>query len=369
VPAQRTASPFALLDSMVTAERAFLTARPALTFPELKVNWSPNNTTDVNGTIEQGFIGTSYYDSDTNQIYVVGKALVDTDEFDNHVVVHEFGHFFQANFSRDDGLGGDHGAGDILDPRDAFSEGWGDAASGILLADPIYSDTSWTAGALDAFGWDIETAPTPTDDPNPGAFSEMSVMRLLYDAWDPANEGAFDQLSTGLGPLSDAFTGTHRTTDALTTLASFVTGLKAQPAVASAAVNALLAERSVGPISTAFGDGDAPLRAMYKSVSALPLTSTEQLDGTVAFNFRAQNRYWVLTGNGARITVTATSSRDVGLVAYKSGVQVGSADALTTGGTESFFFNSTSGAVYVINLTGNGVANNTYAATMSITSP
>lgn len=366
---RRTAGPFAVLDSMTTAALAFAVARPALVFPPLRVNWSPNNTTAVNGTVEQGFIGGSYYEPNSNEIFVVGKALVDTDEYDNHVIVHEWGHYFEANFSRADGLGGDHTNGDVLDPRDAFSEGWGNAASGILLADPIYADTSWAGGSQAAFGWDLETVPSPTDDPNPGVFSEWSVMRLLYDVWDTANESAADQLSTGLGPLCDAFTTTLRTSDALSTLAGFVTGLKARPGVSAAAVDALLAERSVGPISTAFGDGDAPLRGMYQSVATLPASATVSLDGTVPYNFQGQNRYWVVRGNGGRISMSATSGDDVALTAYQKGVVVADADALATGGTEELSFDSTAGAVYILTLTGYGAVNGSYGASVSITSP
>lgn len=366
VAANRTAAPFAILDSMYVASTAFAAARPALVFPQLKVNWSPKNSVDPNGTIAQGFLGTSFYDPQTNQIYLVGKDGEDTDEYDGHVIVHEYGHFFEANFSRADSLGGDHTSGDLLDPRDAFSEGWGDAASALLLQDPVYSDTYWNAGALDGFGFDLETAPTPTDDPHPGAFSEFSVMRLLYDASDATNE-PFDPLALGVGPLADAFTGGHETTDAFTTIASFITALKAAGA-SGPAVDALLAHYGLGAITSDFGDGDAPLRAMYTNLAALPLGSTSvPLDGRVGFNFKDQNKYWVFTGTGAQVTVTATSLKDVGLAAYAKGVEVGFADNTTTG-TETFSFTSTSGVVYVVNLVGYGTGGS-YSATVSITSP
>ena len=367
-PLQRKAGPFAILDSMYTAASAFLTARPTLQLPLLKVNWSPNNTTDSNGTIEQGFIGTSYFDASVNEIYVVGKDGVDLDEFDNHVIVHEWGHYFESNVSRSDSLGGDHTSGDVLDPRDAFSEGWGNAASGMLLNDPVYVDTYFTGTRIDAFGWDLENEPTPTDDTSPGPFSETSVMRFIYDAWDTTNEAGFDGVATGLGPIADAFTTGHRTNDALTTIASLVTALKAQPGVTAASVDTLLAHWNIGPLTSAFGDGDATLRAMFENVTTLPRNQSVMLDGRVGFNFAAQNRYWVLTGNGARITVTGNSVEDVSIGAYRRGFEVGFADNGTTG-PETFSFNSTAGTLYVITLTGYGALNGSYSATMAITSP
>jgi hypothetical protein len=364
----RTAGPFAILDSMYTAITAFTTARPALSLPLLKVNWSPNNTTDPNGTVANGFLGTSYFDPDTNQIYVVGKDGEDTDEYDNHVIVHEFGHFFESNASRSDSVGGDHTTGDVLDPRDAFSEGWGDAASAILTRDPIYADTFWTSGALDSFGWDMEDEPSPTDDPAPGPFSEASVMRTIYDAWDTTNEGAWDQLSLGLGPIADAFTGEHKTTTALTTIGSFVTGLKAQGAVSSSSVDALYAHSNIGSITTSFGDGEPALRGMYLNVPSFPNTSMVQFNGREAYNFASQNKYWIVTGNGARITASATSAQDVDIGAYRQGVQVGYSDN-NTSGTESFSFNSTAGTVYVIAVGGYGANNANYNVTVVLTSP
>lgn len=365
---RRTAAPFAILDSMYGAATAFTAVRPALQFPALAVNWSPNNTTDSNGTIAQGFIGTSYFEPSENGIYVVGKDGVDTDEYDNHVMVHEWAHFFEAAVSRSDSLGGNHGTGDVLDPRDSFSEGWGDAASGMLLGDPLYADTFFTGGTIEAFGWDLENVPGVTDDPSPGSFSENSVMRILYDAWDPANEGAWDSTSLGLGPIADAFTNGHRTTSAFATLGSFVTALKAAPGVSAASVDTLLAHWNIGPITTDFGAGDGPLRAMYVDVAAFPFNQSVTLNGRDEYNFASQNKYWVVTGNGARVTVTGTSAQDVAVGAYRSGVEVGYADA-DVSGAETFSFNSVAGSTYVVNLTGYGALNGTYNATIAITSP
>lgn len=364
----RTAAPFAILDSMFTAATAALVARPALQFPALSVNWSPNNTTDTNGSVEDGYLGSSYFDFELNEIFVLGKAGVDTDEYDNHVIVHEWGHYFEHNLARSDSMGGSHGTGDVLDPRDAFSEGWGDAASAIFLEDSIYADTSWTGSSIEAFGWDMETDSTPPDDPNPGPFSESSVMRIIYDAWDTANEVSFDRLALGTGGIIDTLVA-HRTTDAFITIGSFATALKARASVNAADVDALLAGYQVGAITTAFGDGDTALRAIYVPVSTLPFMSTATLDGRVEYNFAAQNVFYVFTGNGNRITVTANCSRDVGIAAYRRGVEVGSADALAGGGTESFNFNSTQGTIYVVNLTGYGSSNGTYTANVTVTSP
>lgn len=367
VAAQRTAAPFAILDSLYGAARAVLTARPALALPPLAVNWSPANSTDYDGTLEDGALGTSFFDADSSEIYVLGKEGDDTDEYDDHVIVHEWGHYLEAAISRSDGLGGDHGTGDVLDPRDAFTEGWGDAASSLFTGDTLYVDSYFTGSGLDTWGFDLETDSTPTDDPNPGVFSESSVMRLIHDIADADNE-AFDTMALGVGPLLDALAGSHRTTDAFATVASFITALKATPGLAAAPLDALAAHYGIGAITSDFGDGDAELRAMYIDVTSLPLTQTVSLNGRVDFNFKEQNRYWVLTGTGRAVTVTATSAKDVGVGAYRRGVELGFADDEYGNATETLTFDTVANDVYLINLIGFS-GRNAYDVTVSISSP
>jgi hypothetical protein len=362
----RTAGPFAVLDAMYHAAHGFIDARGAA-FPPLQANWSPNNTSDTSGTLEQGAIGTSYFDFSGNQIWILGKDGVDTDEYDTHVISHEWGHFFEQNLSRADNIGGSHSGGDVLDPRVSFGEGWGDGLSGMVTDDPLYLDTYWDTG-LTGFAWNLETEPSPNDDTSPGAFSEMSVMRFLYDVFDTTNEAGFDGLSIGLGGVYDVLTGGEKTTPAFTTIASFVTVIKAQPGADPTAIDTLAAHYGLGAITSAFGDGDPALRAMYVPVAALPFATTAPLDGHVAHNNQGQNRYYVLTGTGAEVTISATSSKDVGVFAYELGQSVGFSDSLSTGGTESFSLQTVAGHTYVINLSGFG-AGGSYSADVSVTSP
>lgn len=362
--ARRLAAPFAILDSMLTASRAFTAVRP-VNFPALKVNWSPNNAPQA-GDKTQGLIGTSHFAPNDGEIYVLGKAGADTDEFDSHVIVHEWGHYFERNLARSDSPGGRHGPGDVLDPRIAFGEAWGNAVASMVLPETVYADSVWNNGQLYAFGFDTETVPTPTDDPTPSGFSESSVLRIVYDLFDSRAE-PFDTVAFGLGPIYDVLTGPQRTTEAMTTLASFVTALKAQPGASPTAINALLANSSIGPISSAFGDGDPGLRGMYTDV-AVPGTSSIQLGGGFPPNSWQQNQYYVFTGNGARITVSANSQQDVGIAGYQRGQSIGFADQFTTG-TESFSFQSQNGARYVVVLTGYGAQQGDYLVTITLSSP
>lgn len=360
---RRSAAPFAILDSMYTASRAYIAARPSANIPLLKVNWSPDNVPQ-SGDKAAGLIGTSHFSPQENEIYILGKVGVDTDEFDNHVIVHEWGHFFEHNLSRSDSPGGAHSAGDVLDPRLAFGEGYGNAISGILLNDPIYSDTYWNAGGVVGFGFDL-AASSPTDDPYPSAMSEMSVMRALYQ-----------MRSVGLGVIYDTLVGPQKTTDALTTIGSFVTGLKAQSGVSASTVNSALAAHGMGPISTQWGDGDTNadwnLRDMYTDVStSLPASGTIGFDASEEYNKWEQNQYYVVQGNGAQITATAISAGDVALRVFRAGTMVTEMDYYAQGGTEVVHFNTQAGAKYVVVLYGFKTSSSPLMvqASISFTSP
>ncbi len=360
-PATRTAAPFAVLDSMFTAATAFTAVRNVV-FPPLHVNWSPDNVPQ-SGTTASGQIGTSHFSRSDGEIYVLGKDGVDTDEYDSHVIVHEWGHYFEANLSRSDSPGGRHGPGDILDPRIAFGEAWGNSVASMVLPESVYSDSSWANGNPSVFGFDLETEPTPTDDPTPSAFSEASVMRVLYDIYDPSNE-SFDGVATGLGTIYDVLTGPEKTTDAVTTLGSFITGLKAQPGVSASAVDTLLAHYQIGPISTEWGDGDTNLRGMFTD-ALLPFSGSIALGGGYPANSWQQNQYYVFTGTGGAATVSATSTEDVAIFGFHTGVLVGSADA-NLSGTETFSLNTQVGTKYVVVLTGFGATSGDYNVTVSI---
>jgi hypothetical protein len=367
--AARGAAPFAILDSMYTAATAFIAVRPAVTFPALIVNWSPDNVPQgatATCTKAAGCIGTSHFSpsesSGVGQIYILGKDGVDTDEFDSHVMVHEWGHYFEHNLSRSDSPGGQHSGGEEVDPRLAFGEGYGNAIAAMLLPESMYVDTSWGTSGQRAFGFDAETQPNPTDDPLPGVFSEVSVMRFLYDLFDGANE-AHDGVALGLGPIYDVLVGPQKTTTALTTVASFITGIKAQAGVNAAAVDSLAAHYGIGlngGISDAYGTGDANFEWFYYPLASLPANSCGAgcrggnflLTGQRRINEAYANQYVRFTATAAgTVTVRATSTEDVGIQVFQNGERIAVADNGTTG-TETATFNAAVGGIYFIDVVG-----------------
>lgn len=241
----RAAAPFAILDAIYTGMQLVLSVDAAADFSPLDAFWSVNNTS-VNGDIALGEIGTSFYTSNpgggafTPSLFLLGDAATDTEEFDSYVVVHEWGHYFEDNFSRSDSIGGAHSLGQSLDARVAFGEGFATALAAMALGDPQYCDTG-AAGTQQGFGLNAETF-------NPGVqgwFNEVSVVTMLYDLFDTANDGA-DTGSIGFGPIYETLVGPQAATEALTTVFSFATELRPMlDADGQALLDALLEAESI----------------------------------------------------------------------------------------------------------------------------
>ena len=316
----RAAGPFALLDTIYEAAHRLLAVRdiPFAGAP-LTVSWSPKYSPST--------LGGTFYESSVRSMFVLGADGVDTDEFDREVVVHEWTHYLEDAFSRDDSPGGIHffAAGDVLDPRLSFSEGFATGFAGVLLDERTFANTYWNRAGSTAWGFDLEAGPTAFDDPVPSAFSELSVVRAIWDLHDavpPGTSEAWDAATIDAGAMFDTLAGPQKSTPALTTLASFVEGLKAQPGVDAAVVDAVLAHYGIGSITSALGDGDPPLRASFTDVpapAATPVSRDVTLNGGYRCNERPQNQYFVFTAAGTTATVTASAAYDVDLYAYASG--------------------------------------------------
>jgi hypothetical protein len=211
----RSAAPFAILDSVRVGFDAVLAVAPATQFPPLRLNWSPDNVPSPDQDYATGRIGTTFYTANPDpQIYILGAANDDTDEYDEHVLIHEFGHYLEHQFSRSDSIGGPHTVGDRLDPRVAMGEGWGYAFAGMATGDPAAHDAFGNRQQL-GFVIDVER----NDQLNPGWYSEGSIEAILYDLFDADSDGV-DAVSLGFGPLYEVLTGAQRDAELMTTTRS-----------------------------------------------------------------------------------------------------------------------------------------------------
>ena len=65
--------------------------------PDLTIFWSPANTR-VLGNVEAGQIGGTFFDAGTDTAFVLGDRTLDSDEFDDAVILHEYAHLLASRF-------------------------------------------------------------------------------------------------------------------------------------------------------------------------------------------------------------------------------------------------------------------------------
>lgn len=327
----RAAAPFAVLDTVFKAKELVLSATPDAAFPALSLFWSEDNRPTAGRFCpNDGDIGTSSYivftpgvpdqcsppGDNPDGIYILGDFAAgngDTDEFDESVIAHEFGHYIEDRFGRSDSIGGEHGgSASLLDLRVAFGEGWGNAFSAMALGGPIYRDSF--DGVQDDFQIDMET----DDTLNEGWFSEASVEEILWDLFDPANEPD-DTLALGFAPIYSVMTGAQVQTDALTSIFPFITGLRAANAGSAAAITTLVAAEGIdgtgdfGAGETNSGGGDPQVLPVYREITLNAVGPTGVCSRSPFGNTDANklgNRVFLRFVNDAThlVTITATGT-------------------------------------------------------------
>ena len=213
----RSAAPFALADTLIRSLEQVCQADPATQFPKLMVNWSTRNS-PVSGQKSTGSIGTSHFTIEAGlpQLYILGKENVDTDEYDSHVVAHEFGHYLEYSIYRSDTLGGSHSLSDRLDPRVAFGEGYGNAFSAMATGEAIYVD-SMGEGEADGDGMNIGQS-TKGAAYN-GVTNEKSVQYLLWKLYQ--NNSSLAHPEGGFSKIHQILKVYQRSSSAFTTLLTF----------------------------------------------------------------------------------------------------------------------------------------------------
>jgi hypothetical protein len=351
----RLAAPFAVLDAAYRSARRFLDeTTPAPEFPPLLVNWSAENRPE-DGDKADGQIGTSHWDRE--ELYILGKQDIDTDEFDSYIIVHEWCHYFQSTISRSDSIGGSHGSGDINDPRVAWGEGACNAMSGMIHDPvPVYYDTTGL-GQSEGFTIDFEVNATSAD-ANPGWYEENTVASLVYDLYDGANE-PFDQVEVGLQGVYDGMLAL-REAPSLTTVFPFVAAIKASQPAAVADIDTLTVHHQfdaafgVSIIKDEWGADESHDAGIVDNLPVYTDAAVgDMLEAKLAgdaYNRLSQNRYYRIVGGGLPITVQSMCVADVDLKVYYYGEIVASAE--TGSGDEFLEFEAIDGETYILNVGG-----------------
>lgn len=337
----RASAPFAVLDTVYTALQTIVGVAPTTNFPALLLDWAADNPGSET-FFDPGNAG-------SQKIVLSAELTEDTDEFDQHVIAHEFGHYIEHNFSRADNIGGSHGLGDKLDIRVAFGEGFGYAFAAIVLKDPLARDSFVMNNSQVSSTFNIEANPSQNPPGSPsGNFgcycSESTVWSLLWDMYDGAADGN-DDVALGFAPLWDVLINDQRTTPAFTSIFSFTTALHAAQPTQDNAIDALIASQNItaGTID-ALGSTETHVPAPVASTAALPLytsvtagtpVTVRSVDDAGHYNRLGNHRYlrYVKSGSGTQAVTLTSTGPDPDALVYRNG---NFALQSTANGDESF---------------------------------
>ena len=133
----------------------------------------------------------------------LGGQLEDPDEFDDDIILHEFGHYFVRNLSADSSPGGTHR--DLrVSPRLAYGEGLAYFFASLVQGDPLVVDNFLGDARtidLEAVTQQMEVREDFFGTSNgeiTGDLREEIVGAILWDAFDPADEAEpFDRVEIG----------------------------------------------------------------------------------------------------------------------------------------------------------------------------
>ena len=131
----------------------------------------------------------SCYRNSTRTISVLSTAD-DPDEYDDMVLLHEYGHFFQKQYSRSDSPGGSHSSSRRVDPRLAWGEGSATFFGSRARGSSLYLDTG-PDGVNVRLEIENLSARIPRGTHNDfdfGNLSEALVAAILWDLADSTNE-------------------------------------------------------------------------------------------------------------------------------------------------------------------------------------
>ncbi len=230
----RVAAPFAILDAVYDSIQLIVAEDPDIVFPSAEVRWSVNNNPS-DGDLEDGDIGNAFYSGSSRSIYLLGAEDIETDEYDRHVIAHEWCHYLQDQLSRSDSVGGAHTIGESLDMRVAFGEGFCNGFAAMAIGDAIYRDSSGNRQSV-GFSLDIED----NNVSNAGWYNELSISTIVYDVFDDNNDGT-DNISQGFSELYTALTDSDLLdADSFTSIYLYLEVLKQQYALDNPSVNTVI---------------------------------------------------------------------------------------------------------------------------------
>ncbi len=163
---------------------------------ETEIHWEPGYGDD-----------TSYYTDYYDEITIADDPS-DPDEWDDAIVMHEWGHASDNHYSCDDSPGDDHAPGMEIDPELSWGEGYPTYYSSAVRDYFGYPDANWMID-IDASGtpgnhYNLETKNFPISIKNQGAVSVV-----LWDLYDDSPYDYPDLVSYGHAAIQNIYTSSE----------------------------------------------------------------------------------------------------------------------------------------------------------------
>jgi hypothetical protein len=298
--------PFSILDVVYTAVTKVLGADANTTFPGLNIKWTSTSTTGSFFTTSSSTCGSGV----TNCIVLLGNRSADSDEFDRHVIAHEFTHYLESALSRSDSIGGSHSTNDTLEPRIAYGEGLGNAMGAIFLDNSLYTDTTASGG----FNINMETG-THT---NVGFFAEASVHSVIWDLYDSVSDTKNSQSDSLSYPFSKIWAAVIalKSINSITYIHEFISALKTANASDTTAINNILTMESIAASEGAEGN---------VSKTSVGTSNTHTCDGSTApYPYNPIIEVPGATTGNVVSAVAITGSQNCGIASYANNKLFGS---------------------------------------------
>ena len=138
------------------------------------------------------------------------------------------------------------------------------------------TEVRYTLGPQQAYGGQFSVE--AFQPPHPGWFSEGSVMAIVYDLLDPAND---DEVEFGFEAMYEVLVNEMRETRALTSVFALIDALKRRYPERAGKIDALTAAHRIGPVADAYGSGESN-SGDPPSADTLPVYSELTLNGRPA---------------------------------------------------------------------------------------
>jgi hypothetical protein len=148
-----------------------------------------------------------------------------------------------------------------------------------VLNDPVAKDTAIQGSNRFTSRFDVDDNPPAPSDPNGCWCSESSVWSILWDIYDPGTE-ANDTLAMGFAPIWSVLINAQKNTPALTSIFSFITGLKAANVSSATQINTLVAAQNISAANIdAFGSNETHTPTGVAAIAALPVYTNASVGG------------------------------------------------------------------------------------------